>query len=68
MKEFLSAHGVDFSALDVAQDPKALADLHAVTGRQATPVIMVGDEVVIGFDRGRLQRLLNLASKGSNPR
>jgi hypothetical protein len=29
-------------------------------------VIMIGDEVVVGFDRGRLQRLLNLTSKGSN--
>ena len=66
MKEFLSAHGVDFTALDVAQDPEALADLRAATGRQATPVILVGDEVVIGFDRGRLQRLLNLTAKGLN--
>ena len=65
MKEFLSAHDIGFTALDVAQDPKALADLQAATGRQATPVIMVGDEIVIGFDRGRLQRLLNLTSKGS---
>ncbi|ETW95375.1 MAG: hypothetical protein ETSY2_48230 [Candidatus Entotheonella gemina] len=64
MKEFLSAHDVEFTALDVAQDPKALADLEAATERQATPVIMVGDEIVIGFDRGRLQRLLNLTSKG----
>jgi glutaredoxin len=66
VKEFLSAHGVDFSARDVAHDPEALADLQATTGRQATPVIMIGDEVVVGFDRGRLQRLLNLTSKGSN--
>jgi hypothetical protein len=27
-------------------------------------VIMIGEEIVIGFDRGRLQRLLNLTSKG----
>jgi glutaredoxin 3 len=64
VKEFLSAHGVDFTALDVAQDPEARADLQAATGRQATPVLMIGDEVVTGFDRGRLQRLLNLTSKG----
>jgi glutaredoxin len=64
VKEFLSAHGVAFTALDVAQDPEARADLQAATGRQATPVIMIGEEIVIGFDRGRLQRLLNLTSKG----
>jgi len=26
----------------------------------AVPVIMVGNEVVVGFDRGRLQRLLGI--------
>ena len=64
MKEFLSAHGVPFTDRNVAEDPTALADLRATTGRQATPVIVIGKEVVVGFDRGRLQRLLNLTGKG----
>lgn len=29
-------------------------------GRRATPVIIVDGEVIAGFDRGRLQRLLGL--------
>ena len=29
-------------------------------GRRATPVIVVDEEVIIGFDRGRLERLLGL--------
>ena len=29
-------------------------------GRRATPVIIVDDEVIVGFDRGKLQRLLGL--------
>jgi hypothetical protein len=29
-------------------------------GRRATPVIVVDDEVIVGFDRGKLQRLLGL--------
>jgi len=36
------------------------AELVARTGRTALPVIVVGDEVVSGFDRGRLQRLLGI--------
>ena len=36
------------------------AELMAKTGRMAVPVIVVGDEIVAGFDRGRLQRLLGL--------
>jgi hypothetical protein len=34
--------------------------LIARTGRMAVPVITVNDELVVGFDRGRLQRLLGI--------
>jgi hypothetical protein len=34
--------------------------LLARTGRMAVPVITIDDEVVVGFDRGRLQRLLGI--------
>jgi len=44
----------------VAEDPVALEDLRARTGRMAVPVIAVGDEVIVGFDRGRLKRLLGI--------
>ena len=65
MKEFLSAHGIAFTDRDVSRDPEALEALLAITGQRATPVIVVGSEVVVGFDRGRLQRLLNLTPEDS---
>jgi glutaredoxin len=49
---------VAFTAKNVAEDEAARAELLARTGRLSVPVILVGDEVVVGFDRGRLQRLL----------
>jgi hypothetical protein len=30
------------------------------TGRMAVPVITIDEEVVVGFNRGRLQRLLGI--------
>jgi len=30
------------------------------TGRRATPVIIVDGDVIVGFDRGKLERLLGL--------
>ena len=60
MKEFLSDYGVVFTDYNVAEDLNARESLLATTGQQATPVIVVGDEVIVGFDRGRLQRVLNL--------
>ncbi len=49
-----------FESRNVAEDDAARAELLARTGCLAVPVIVVGDEVVTGFDRGRLQRLLGL--------
>jgi glutaredoxin 3 len=59
-EEFLSSQGVAFTAKNVAEDDAARAELLARTGRLAVPVIVVGDEVVAGFDRGKLKRLLGL--------
>lgn len=47
-------------AKNVAEDATARGELVARTGRMAVPVITVGDEVVVGFDRGRLKRLLGI--------
>jgi glutaredoxin len=51
---------VPFTAKNVAEDVGAREELIAKTGRMAVPVITVDDQVVVGFDRGRLQRLLGL--------
>jgi glutaredoxin 3 len=59
-KEFLSSHGIEFTAKNVAEDADAREEVITRTGRLAVPVITVGDEVVGGFDRGRLQRLLGI--------
>jgi glutaredoxin 3 len=47
-------------AKNIEEDEAARAELVARTGRMAVPVIVVDDDVVVGFDRGRLQRLLGL--------
>ncbi|MGH7318364.1 MAG: glutaredoxin family protein [Candidatus Rokuibacteriota bacterium] len=47
-----------FTAQNVAEDEAARAELVARTGRLAVPMILVGDEAVVGFDRGKLKRLL----------
>jgi len=40
--------------------PDALRELMEKTGRKATPVIVVDEDVIVGFDRGKLERLLGL--------
>lgn len=58
MTDFLAEKGVAFIKKDPMIDPEAEAELAAL-GLYATPVTLVGDEVVVGFDPETLQRLLD---------
>ena len=57
VKQFLKARQVAFEYRDVQADPAALRELVELNSR-STPTIVVGDEVMIGFDPERLDLLL----------
>ncbi len=42
-------------------DPEALEGVVRLTGARAVPIVIIGDEVIVGFDRGKLQRLLEIS-------
>jgi len=42
---------------DAAADPTAADELVRRSGQMGVPVIVAGDEVIVGFDRPRLERL-----------
>lgn len=46
--------------MNVAESVEARDELVRRTGQMAVPVILVGDEIVVGFDRARLEALLGL--------
>lgn len=58
-KEFLSAKGVEFEERDVSHDESALEELQK-RGLMTTPVILINGEVVVGFDRAKLAKLLGV--------
>jgi glutaredoxin 3 len=55
-EEFLREIGVGFMVKNVAEDEEALAELERM-GTSTTPVTVAGDEVIVGFDRDRLEKL-----------
>jgi glutaredoxin 3 len=57
-KEFLSQRGVTFREKDITKDSSALEELERL-GAMTTPVIVINGEVVIGFNRKRLEELLS---------
>jgi glutaredoxin len=60
-KQFLSSQQIPFDEKDVAHDREALLELVEVHKSQITPTILVGDQVLIGYDRNKLAAALGLA-------
>lgn len=59
---FLTDKGVPFEAKDIAENPAYMEELLERTGGvRGTPVIVIGDDVYRGFDRGKIERALGLA-------
>ena len=64
-EEFLRERGVEFVVRNVAEDEGAMAELERM-GTMTTPVTVIAggageeDEVVVGFDRARLEMVLRL--------
>jgi len=59
-KEFFTEHNVTYTEHDVAADTEKRAEMIDITGQMGVPVIKIGDDVVIGFDEGKLKELLKL--------
>ena len=58
MKEFLSQRGVEWTEKYVDDDRTAAIEMIRRSGQQGVPVTIIGDHVVVGFDRPRLERIL----------
>ena len=57
VKEFLSQNKIEFVDRNVAADEAALNELEKL-GYMTTPVTVIDGQVVVGFDRDKLQKLL----------
>lgn len=58
VKDWMKENGVEFSEVDVAADQSAAQEMVEKSGQMGVPVITVDDEVVVGFDKPKLESLL----------
>src|SRR5882762_5629816 len=59
-KAMLSRRGVEFDALDVENDPRALDQLRAL-GLSSVPAVVVGERSMTGWNPARLAELVGFA-------
>ena len=59
-KEFFKEQGVAYTEFDVAHDLERRQEMIQKSGQMGVPVILVGDEVIVGFDKPKIAKLLGL--------
>jgi glutaredoxin-like YruB-family protein len=57
-KEFFKEHNVAYTDYDVASDAAKRQEMIEMTGQMGVPVIRIDNDVVIGFDEGKISELL----------
>ena len=59
-KEYLHAREMDFEEVDVSADRQRAMEMIEKSGQQGVPVLDIDGEIIIGFDRSRIDVLLEL--------
>jgi glutaredoxin-like YruB-family protein len=60
LKEFFKEKGVEFEDVDVSLNEEAAREMIMKTGQMGVPVVEIGEEVIVGFDRDKIIQALGL--------
>jgi glutaredoxin-like YruB-family protein len=59
-KDFFNEKKVKFTEYNVASDTERRKEMVDKTGQMGVPVIIIGDEAVVGFDQNKIVELLGI--------
>lgn len=59
-KDYFTEKNVAFTDYDVAADAEKRKEMMEKSGQLGVPVIFIGDEMVIGFNKPKIDELLGL--------
>jgi glutaredoxin 3 len=58
VKEYLSQKGIVYTEHDLSKDPSKAREMVEKTGQMGIPVVIIDENIVIGFNRARIDELL----------
>lgn len=64
-RRYLDESGVDYELVEVDQlegkeKDDSVAEVRSISGGASFPVVVIGEEVIVGFNKARIKELLNL--------
>jgi glutaredoxin-like YruB-family protein len=63
LKNYFKEHHIAFRDIDVSRDQKAAEEMVKRSGQQGVPQTLINGEVIVGFDKARIDKLLQIHSK-----
>jgi len=62
LKSYLQKHDIAFEDIDVSKDEKQLQDMIKKSGQMGVPVVDIDGEIITGFDKEKIDRLLKISN------
>lgn len=60
LKSYLNMNHIRFTDIDVSRDEAAAREMVRRSGQQGVPQTLIGGEMIVGFDKKRINRLLEI--------
>jgi glutaredoxin 3 len=60
LKQFLKEKGISFQDIDVTKDQAVMDYMIEKSGQMGVPVVEIDGEMIVGFDREKICKLLNI--------
>ncbi|MCF6276454.1 MAG: glutaredoxin family protein [Candidatus Magasanikbacteria bacterium] len=62
-KDYLKEKGVEFEDINVAEDSEKAEEMQKKSGQLGVPVLDIGGEILVGFDKTQIDEALEKAKK-----
>jgi len=60
LKSYLRKNGIRYTEIDVSRDENAAREMVRRSGQQGVPQTLINGEMVVGFDKSKINRLLEI--------
>lgn len=60
-KDFFTEKNVQYTDFNVGENIEKRKEMVEMTGQMGVPVIRIGDDVIVGFDKNKISELLGIS-------
>jgi len=58
-KDYFKSRNIPFTDYDVSKNQKYAEEMVRKSGQMGVPVISIGSEIIVGFDKPKIERILS---------